>query len=106
MLMCFFHEVIELHLTYVVFLDGVNEFNSFCMGVDLEDDFYWTAGVKDLVEHLFMFFFDKLVEHSRLLHLLAFRTGFINLARLIRNHIDAHMIERAAYYYVKMRVYT
>ena len=76
------------------------------MGGDPEDDFYWTAGVKDRVEHLPRFFFDKLVEQSRLLQLLAVRTGFINPARLIRNHIDAHMIERAADYYVKMRAYT
>ena len=106
MLMRFLHEVIELHPTYVVFLDGVNEFNSVRMGGDPEDDFYWTAGVKDRVEHLPRFFFDKLVEQSRLLQLLAVRTGFINPARLIRNHIDAHMIERAADYYVKMRAYT
>jgi hypothetical protein len=106
MLMRFLHEVIELHPTYVVFLDGVNEFNSVRMGGEPEDDFYWTAGVKDRVEHQFKFFFDKLVEQSRLLQLLAVRTGLINSARLVRNQIDARTIEQAADYYVKTRAYT
>ncbi len=106
MLARFLHEVIELHPTYVVFLEGVNEFNSVRMGGAPEDDFYWTAGVRDRVEHPFKFLFDKLVEQSRLLQLLALRTGLINSARLIRNRIDAPMIEQAAEYYVKTRAYT
>lgn len=106
MLMRLLHEVIELHPTYIVFLDGVNEFNSVRMGGEPEDDFYWTAGVKDRVEHQFKFFFDKLVEQSRLLQLLAVRTGLINSARLVRNRIDLQQIEQAAEYYIKTRAYT
>jgi hypothetical protein len=106
MLFRFIYEVIELHPTYVVFLDGANEFNSVRFGGAPEDDFYWTAGVKDRVEHPFKFFFDKLVEQSRVLQVLAVRTGLIQSARLVRNHIDAHMVEQAADYYIKMRSYT
>ena len=106
MLARFLHEVIELHPTYVVFLDGVNEFNSVRMGGAPEDDFYWTAGVRDRVAHPFKFLFDKLVEQSRFLQLLAVRTGLINSARLIRNRINADLIEQAADYYVKTRAYT
>jgi hypothetical protein len=106
MLIRFIHEVIELHPTYVVFLDGVNEFNSIRMGGAPEDDFYWTAGVKDRIANPLRFYFDKMVEQSGLLRLIAVGTGLINPARISRSRVDEHTIELAADYYVKMRGYT
>jgi len=106
MLSRFLHEVVELHPTYVVFLDGFNEFNSIRYGGEPEDDFYWTAGVKDRVTSPFLFLRDRLVESSSLLTLLAVKTGFINSARMVRSNIDPRRIEQAAEYYVKTRAYT
>ena len=100
------HEVIELHPTYVVFLDGFNEFNSVRYGGDPEDDFYWTAGVKDRVHRPLLFLREKLVESSALLQLLATKTGFINPAKIVRGTIDPARVEQAAEYYVKIRSYT
>src|SRR5512139_3158243 len=71
-------EVIELRPTYVVFLDGFNEFGSLRYGGAPDDDFYWTAGVKDRVHHPLLFYRDKLVELSRLLEFFALKTGLIN----------------------------
>ena len=106
MLIRFLHEVIELHPDYAVFLDGFNEFNSVRYGGAPEDDFYWTAGVKDRVQNPLKFFRDKLIEKSRLAELIALKTGFINSARLPPSHVDAKLIDQAAEYYVKMRNYT
>ena len=106
MLIRFLHEVVELHPTYVVFLDGFNEFNSVRLGGDPEDDFYWTAGVKDRVQRPFIYYRDKLLEKSRLLQALAVKTGFINSARVPRDFIDPKGVVQAAEYYVKMRAYT
>ena len=106
MLARFLDEVVELHPTYVVFLDGFNEFNSVRYGGDPEDDFYWTAGVRDRVHRPFLFLRDKLVESSRILQLLAVKSGFINSARMVRSHIDPRLVEQAAEYYVKTRAYT
>src|SRR6185369_3427908 len=102
----FLHEVIELHPTYVVFLDGFNEFNSVRYGGDPEDDFYWTAGVKDRVQRPFVFLQEKLVESSALLQLLAAKTGFINPAKIVRGKIDPAQIDKAAEFFVKTRAYT
>lgn len=102
----FLHEVVELHPTYVVFLDGFNEFTAVRYGGEPEDDFYWTAGVKDRVANPLLFYRDKLVESSRLLELLAVKTGFINSARIVRAHIDLRRGIEAAEYYVKTRDYT
>lgn len=106
MLFRFLHEVIELRPAYVVFLDGFNEFNSVRYGGAPEDDFYWTAGVKDRVQNPLKYFRDKLVEKSRLAQLIALKTGFINSARLPPSRVDTKSIEQAAEYYVKMRNYT
>lgn len=106
MLFRFLHEVLELHPTYAVFLDGFNEFNSVRYGGAPEDDFYWTAGVKDRVEHPLLFFRDKLVDSSRLLELLALKTGIINSARIVRTHVDPRLAIQSAEYYVKTRAYT
>lgn len=106
MLFRFLHEIIELRPTYAVFLDGFNEFNSVRYGGAPEDDFYWTAGVKDRVQNPLEFFRDKLIEKSRLAQLVAVKTGFINSARQPPGHVDAKLIEQAAEYYVKMRNYT
>ncbi len=106
MLIRFIDEVVELHPTYVVFLDGVNEFNSIRMGGSPEDDFYWTAGVKDRIADPLRFYFDKLVEKSSLLRLIAVGTGLVNPARVSRNRVEEHKIELAADNYVKMRGYT
>jgi hypothetical protein len=102
----FLHEVLELHPTYAVFLDGFNEFNSVRYGGAPDDDFYWTAGVKDRVEHPLLFFRDKLVGSSRLLELLALKTGFINSARIVRTHVDPQLVTQAAEYYVNTRAHT
>ena len=106
MLIRLLHEVVELHPTYVVFLDGFNEFNSVRLGGAPEDDFYWTAGVQDRIQNLPRFFRDKVVEQSRILQLLALKTGFINSARVARDTIDPAGVDAAAAYYVKMRDYT
>lgn len=106
MLIRFLHEVVELHPTYVVFLDGFNEFNSVRLGGAPEDDFYWTASVQDRVQNQWRFFRDKLIEKSQLLQAIAVKTGFINSARVPRDYIDPKGVEQAAAYYVKMRDYT
>jgi len=106
MLFRFLHEVVELHPTYAVFLDGFNEFTTVRYGGEPDDDFYWTAGVKDRVANPLLFYRDKLVESSRLLELLAVKTGFINSARIVRTHIDPRRGIEAAEYYVKTRDYT
>lgn len=106
MLFRFLHEIVELHPTYVVFFDGFNEFASVHYGGEPEDDFYWTAGVKDRVQRPLLFFRDKLVDSSRLLQWLAATTGFINSARLVHRHIDMQNVIAAADYYVKMIAYT
>jgi len=106
MLSRFLYEVVELHPTYVVFLDGFNEFNAVRYGGEPDDDFYWTAGVKDRVHHPLLFLRDKLVESSRVLQLMAVSTGFIGSARLVRDKVDLHLVEQAADYYVRTRGYT
>jgi hypothetical protein len=106
MLIRFLDEVVELHPTYVVFLDGFNEFNSVRYGGEPDDDFYWTAGVKDRVHRPFMFLRDKLVDSSRLVKLLAEKLRFINSARIVRSDIDPRLVEQAAENYVKTRAYT
>jgi len=106
MLSRFLYEVVELHPTYVVFLDGFNEFNSVRYGGEPDDDFYWTAGVKDRVHHPLLFLRDKLVESSRVLQLLAVSTGFVSSARIVRDKIDLRLVARAADYYVRTRGYT
>ena len=106
MLIRFLHEVIELHPDYAVSFDGFNEFNSVRYGGAPEDDFYWTAGVKDRVQNPLKFFRDKLIENRRTAELIALKTGFINSARLPPSHVDAKLVEQAAEYYVKMRNYT
>jgi len=103
MLFRFLREVVELHPTYAVFLDGFNEFTSVLYGGEPEDDFYWTAAVKDRMHRPFVFLRDTLVERSRLLQLLAVKSGFINSARLVRSDIDQRLVEQAAEYYVKIR---
>lgn len=103
MLIRFLHEIVELHPTYVVFFDGFNEFNSVRYGGVPEDDFYWTAGVKDRVDRPFLFLRDKLVEWSHLLQLIALKSGFVNSARMVRSNIDPRLVEQAAEYYVKTR---
>lgn len=106
MLFRFLHEIVELHPTYAVFLDGFNEFASVHYGGEPEDDFYWTAGVKDRVERPLIFLRDKLVDSSRLMQWLAATTGFINSARMVHSHIDMGSVIAAADYYLKMRDYT
>lgn len=106
MLIRLLHDVIELHPTYVVFLDGFNEFNSVRLGGAPEDDFYWTAGVQDRIQNPSRFFRDKVIEQSRILQLLALKTGFISSARVARDTIDPRGVDAAAAYYVKMRGYT
>jgi len=106
MLFRFLHEVVELRPTYAVFFDGFNEFASVHYGGEPEDDFYWTAGVKDRVEHPLLFWRDKLVDSSRLLEWLAATTGFINSARIIHRHIDQRRGIAAANYNLKTLDYT
>jgi hypothetical protein len=75
-------------------------------GGEPEDDFYWTAGVKDMLYRPFVFMRNTLVDHSRLLQLLGAKLGFINSARLVRSDIDPRLVKAAAEYYIKIRAYT
>ena len=52
---------------FIFFFDGYNEFNSIRYNGDPDDDFYWTAGVKNRIHNPANFYFDVIVERVHLI---------------------------------------
>ena len=55
------------------FLDGINEFNSIKYNGDPKDDFFWTAGVNKRVHSPLSFFYDIMIDRSKMLEIIFIR---------------------------------
>ena len=60
----------KLKPDFVVFLDGYNEFNSIRYNGKPDDDFYWTASVKERIHAPFKYYLNALLKKSNLYRLI------------------------------------
>jgi len=92
-------EVVPLRPDVVVFLDGYNEFNAIRYGGQAEEDYYWAAGVEELVHRPYTHYLHALADKVRLFELVLYRTGLVRSTRLARPRLSE--VPRAAEYYLE-----
>lgn len=97
----FLLEVINLRPQVVVFLSGGNEFHSILRGGPPDDDFYWTAGVRDRIHHPMRFLLDRVIYKSEVLKLIVFKTGLLHSHLYVRTAPSLEQIHLAAQLYVE-----
>ncbi len=87
---------IKNKIDLVLFFDGYNEFNSIRYGGKPDNDFYWTAGVRDRIHKPFKYYLDVLTERSIFFRLLINFGLNINSSRIQPKKIENKKILEAA----------
>ena len=92
------------NIDLVIFVDGINELHSIKFNGDPDDDFYWTAGVNLRIHKPFYFFFDLIVDRSKIIEILAINLFNYKSSRIARNYnVKNDLIEKSVddYFYRK-----
>lgn len=74
------------NIDLVIFVDGINELNSIKFNGDPDNDFYWTAGVNSRIHKPFYFFFDLVIDRSKIVEILAINVFNYKSSRIARNY--------------------
>ena len=73
------------NIDLVIFLDGVNEFQSIRYNGLPDDDYYWTAGVNLRVHEPLRFFFDILIDRSKIAEIVLINILDYKSSRISKN---------------------
>ena len=73
------------NIDLVLFVDGINEFQSIRFNGEPDDDFYWTAGVNLRIHDPLNYFFDLIVDRSKIIEILAISIFDYRSSRISRN---------------------
>ena len=92
------------NIDLVMFVDGVNELHSVKFNGDPKNDFYWTAGVDSRIHKPFNFFFDLIIDRSKIIEILAINFFSYKSSRIARNYkVTEELIKKSIddYFYRK-----
>lgn len=84
------------NIDLIIFLDGINEFQSVRYNGLPNDDYHWTAGVKLRVHEPLRFFLDVLIDRSKIIEIILINGFDYKSSRISRNRqIDLIDIEKS-----------
>ena len=87
-----------------IFVDGINELHSIKFNGQPDNDFYWTAGVNSRIHKPLYFFFDLVIDRSKIIEIVAVNIFNYKSSRIARNYnVTNNLIEQSIedYFYRK-----